>query len=235
MFFDQGERVVLETPKYVCRLDCRSTNRDLRWPSWTTSLEGSGDGKANMRVLGGALRTQNGRTLTARRKDSISRARFGVEATSRVELSQTLRCFLPEDLRSLKVSPSTARDAWIQTTRYAYQRILRDDWHWESSPLVPRPTARSLGYSPHRVRPECKGRGGHIGPCLSLSFSFHPPSLFLSSHAVSSLSSFTPFVLVVSLLLATCLREIQINDAQCTLLATLHHRIKVEYALFCQA
>lgn len=34
-----------------------------------------------------------------------------------------------------------------------------------------RPLARSLGYSPHCLRPECRGHGGHIRPHLSLSLS----------------------------------------------------------------
>lgn len=50
--------------------------------------------------------------------------------------------------------------------------------------------------SPIHRRSECRGRGSHIGPRLSLSSSIH--FLFLSSHTFSFLPSFTSFVLVVS-------------------------------------
>lgn len=56
----------------VRHLDHQQIAAIRRWPS--SNIAGSGDGEANMRVLGGALRTQNGRTLMARRK-AVSRAR----------------------------------------------------------------------------------------------------------------------------------------------------------------
>jgi len=88
------------------------------------------------------------------------------------------------------------RRGWCLDARDA-SNIPGDDWHRESSPLwsrarlFVRPSvrqlARSLGYSPPRLRPEYRGRAAAIlGLLASLSPSSRLSSLPLGFHVLSS-------------------------------------------------